>query len=336
MANASPGEHSADNGARRVLLPGPRSFCAGVERAIEIVERALRSRPAPVYVRKQIVHNGYVVNDLARRGAIFVDELDEVPDGATVVFSAHGVSPAVRADAVRRGLEVIDGTCPLVARVHARARRLAARGDTVVLIGHAGHEEVEGTLGEAPDAIVLVENPDDVSTIAPDDPGSVSYLTQTTLAVDETAEVVDALRARFPLLHEPTSDDICYATTNRQQALTAIVGEADLVLVIGSANSSNSVRLVELARRRGTRAELIDRASDIRPEWLDGVRTIGLTAGASAPPALITEVIGALREYGPVSVEEREITKETVRFELPSALREADPGQPARRVGAQT
>ncbi|WP_020673285.1 4-hydroxy-3-methylbut-2-enyl diphosphate reductase [Amycolatopsis nigrescens] len=323
MATTSSDAHPEDDAARRILLAGPRSFCAGVERAIEIVERALRARSTPVYVRKQIVHNAYVVDDLSRRGAIFVEELDEVPDGATVVFSAHGVSPAVRAEATRRGLDVIDGTCPLVTKVHAKARRFAARGDTVVLIGHAGHEEVEGTLGEAPDSIVLVETPKDVQELSLPDPRRVSYLTQTTLAVDETAEFVDALRVQFPMLHESPSDDICYATTNRQHALNAIIEESDLVLVVGSTNSSNSVRLVELSRRQGTPAELIDRASDIRPSWLDGVRTIGLTAGASAPPALVNEVVAALGELGPVSVEEREVTRETTHFELPPAVRGA-------------
>ena len=315
--------------AIRVLLAGPRSFCAGVERAIEIVERALASRPAPLYVRKQIVHNAVVVDDLARRGAVFVEELDEVPDGATVVFSAHGVSPAVREEAERRDLEVIDATCPLVARVHAKARRYAARGDTVVLIGHAGHEEVEGTLGEAPDSIVLVQDAEDVRRFTPEDPARVSYLTQTTLAVDETSEVVAGLRQKLPLLREPASEDICYATTNRQEALSALVDEVDLVLVVGSTNSSNSLRLVELARRRGRSAHLIDRAEDIRPEWLPGVSAIGLTAGASAPPALITEVIGALGAYGTVTVEEREITRETTHFELPTAVRPAAGGETA-------
>ncbi|GAA2931841.1 4-hydroxy-3-methylbut-2-enyl diphosphate reductase [Kitasatospora cinereorecta] len=285
------------------------------------MERALEQRGAPVYVRKQIVHNVTVVDDLAGRGAVFVEELDEVPDRATVVFSAHGISPAVREEADRRGLDVIDGTCPLVAKVHAEARRFAARGDTVVLVGHAGHEEVEGTLGEAPESMVLVSTPEDVRELSPAVGGQISYLTQTTLAVDETAEVVGALRERFPLLQEPPSDDICYATTNRQAALKAIVEEADLVLVVGSENSSNSVRLVELARREGTRAELIDRAGDIRPEWLTGVSTIGLTAGASAPPALVTEVVTRLGTFGPVHVEEREIARETVHFDLPSAVR---------------
>lgn len=321
MADESAYEKAGDGVARRVLLAGPRSFCAGVERAIEIVERALEQRGAPVYVRKQIVHNVTVVDDLAGRGAIFVEELDEVPDRATVVFSAHGISPAVREEADRRGLDVIDGTCPLVAKVHAEARRFVARGDTVVLVGHAGHEEVEGTLGEAPESMVLVSTPEDVRELSPAAGGQISYLTQTTLAVDETAEVVGALRERFPLLQEPPSDDICYATTNRQAALRAIVEESDLVLVVGSENSSNSVRLVELARREGTRAELIDRAGDIRPQWLTGVRTIGLTAGASAPPALVTEVVTRLGTFGPVHVEEREIARETVHFDLPSAVR---------------
>lgn len=321
MAYVSSDEHVENGGARRVLLAGPRSFCAGVERAIEIVEEALETRGTPVYVRKEIVHNASVVGDLAGRGAVFVDELDQVPDGATVVFSAHGVSPAVRDEADRRDLDVIDGTCPLVAKVHAKARRFAGRGDTVVLVGHAGHEEVEGTLGEAPDSTVLVETVEDVRKLSPADPRQISYLTQTTLSVDETAEVVGALRERFPLLHEPASEDICYATTNRQKALNAIIGESDLALVVGSTNSSNSVRLVELSRRQGTPAHLIDSAAGIRPEWLEGVRTIALTAGASAPHHLVTEVVTALGEFGPVSVEEREITRETVRFELPSALR---------------
>ncbi|WP_156755818.1 4-hydroxy-3-methylbut-2-enyl diphosphate reductase [Actinokineospora pegani] len=321
MELASTQEQSEDGGARRVLLAGPRSFCAGVERAIEIVEKALEHQGAPVYVRKQIVHNAHVVDDLANRGAVFVEELDEVPDGATVVFSAHGVSPAVREDADQRGLEVIDGTCPLVTRVHAKARRLAARGDTIVLIGHAGHEEVEGTMGEAPESMVLVDKPGDIDALDLPDPEKVSYLTQTTLSVDETAVFIDELKQKFPLLQESAADDICYATTNRQNALREITAESDLVLVVGSTNSSNSVRLVELARKEGTPAYLIDRAADIKPEWLDGVTTVGLTAGASAPPALVEEVVEALRLRGPVTVEEREITRETTQFELPSALR---------------
>lgn len=306
---------------RTVLLASPRSFCAGVERAIAIVEQLLDQRGGPIYVRKQIVHNVHVVADLEARGAVFVDELDDVPLGATVVFSAHGVSPAVRAEAADRQLDVIDATCPLVTKVHAEARRFAARGDTVLLIGHAGHEEVEGTLGEAPDRTVLVQTADEVADLAVADPARVSYLTQTTLAVDETTEVVGALRDRFPALRGPASDDICYASTNRQNALTAIAEEADLVLVVGSRNSSNSVRLVELAHRHGTPSHLIDDPGDIRPEWLDGVRVVGLTAGASAPPRLVESVVAALAELGPVTVAERETTRESVHFALPAAVR---------------
>ncbi|HEX4702169.1 MAG TPA: 4-hydroxy-3-methylbut-2-enyl diphosphate reductase [Pseudonocardiaceae bacterium] len=309
------------DGPRQVLLAAPRSFCAGVERAIEVVEQLLDQRGGPIYVRKQIVHNTHVVADLRSRGAVFVDEVAEVPDGAVLVFSAHGVSPAVRAEAATRGLEVIDATCPLVTKVHAEARRFAARGDTVVLIGHAGHEEVEGTLGEAPERTVLVQDAAEVATLRVPDPTRVSYLTQTTLAVDETVDVVSALRARFPEARGPASDDICYATTNRQHALTAIADAADLVLVVGSANSSNSVRLVELARRHDTPAHLIDDCSDIRPEWLAGARVIGLTAGASAPPRLVSDVIGALSGLGPVSSAERTVTTETIHFTLPAAVR---------------
>ncbi len=315
-----------------VLLAAPRSFCAGVERAIEVVERLLDQRGGPIYVRKQIVHNTHVVADLQARGVVFVDELDAVPDGATTVFSAHGVSPAVRGQAADRGLEVIDATCPLVTKVHAEARRFAARGNTVILIGHAGHEEVEGTLGEAPGRTILVQSASEVAELEVADPGRVSYLTQTTLAVDETTEVIEALRARFPALRGPGSNDICYATTNRQDALTAIAAESDLVLVVGSTNSSNSVRLVELAHRHGTPGYLIDDAGDIRPEWLDGVHVIGLTAGASAPPQLVDAVITALEQLNQIAgsaggdritVVERETTRETVHFTLPAAVRRA-------------
>jgi 4-hydroxy-3-methylbut-2-enyl diphosphate reductase len=301
-----------------LLLAAPRSFCAGVERAVEIVEHALEQRGRPVYVRKQIVHNAHVVADLEARGAVFVDELDEVPPGATVVFSAHGVSPEVRTEAARRELSVIDATCPLVTKVHTEARRFAARGDTVLLIGHAGHEEVEGTLGEAPERTILVEDVEQAWAVTVPDPEHVSYLTQTTLAVDETEAILGVLRSRFPFLAGPASDDICYATTNRQRALSSVAADADLVLVIGSANSSNSLRLVELARRGGTPAHLIDDAGDIRPEWLEGVRTVGLTAGASAPPRLVEEVVAAL---GPVTVLERETATESIRFTLPPAVR---------------
>jgi len=308
-------------GERTVLLPFPRSFCAGVERAIGAVEQALAQCHGPVYVRKQIVHNTHVVADLESRGAIFVDELDEVPAGATVVFSAHGVSPAVRQEAAGLGLAVIDATCPLVTRVHAKARRFAVRGDTVVLIGHAQHEEVEGVVGEFPEAITVVADRADVDGLEVPDPDRVTYLTQTTLAIDETADTVEALRARFPKLREPGAADICYATTNRQLALAAVAEEADLVLVVGSANSSNSVRLVEVARRRGTPAYLIDSAADIQASWLAGVRTIGLTAGASAPPSLITTIVDVLAGLGPVRVEERQAAQESVHFALPSPVR---------------
>jgi 4-hydroxy-3-methylbut-2-enyl diphosphate reductase len=308
---------------RTVLLAGPRSFCAGVERAIEIVERALEQRGAPVYVRKEIVHNKRVVDDLRRRGAVFVDELDEVPEGATAVFSAHGVSPAVRSEAGSRNLSVIDATCPLVSKVHAEARRFAREGYTVALIGHAGHEEVEGTLGEAPDSTMLVQTPSDVSELEVADDSKIAYLMQTTLAIDEAESVAGALRSKFPGMRAPGSDDICYATTNRQAAVRKVAAEADLVLVAGSANSSNSVRLVERSQREGTPAHLIDGASDISLEWLSGVSTVGLTAGASAPPAVVDEIIDALSGLGVVSVEERITTTESVQFGLPKEVRGA-------------
>jgi 4-hydroxy-3-methylbut-2-enyl diphosphate reductase len=308
---------------RTVLLASPRSFCAGVERAIEVVEQVLAVRGAPVYVRKQIVHNTHVVQQLRGRGAIFVDELDEVPEGAMVVFSAHGVSPAVRDDARRRGLDVIDATCPLVTKVHNEARRYAERGDTIVLIGHAGHEETDGTLGEAPDRTVLVENVADVAALTVADPGRVSYLTQTTLAVDETADVVAALRQRFPALRGPDSEDICYATTNRQEAVRSAAADADLVLVVGSANSSNSVRLVELSRRQSVPAHLIEDASHVDLSWLVDAATVGVTAGASAPPALVEEVIAVLAGLGPTTVQVHEVTTETIHFALPRKVRQS-------------
>ena len=309
-------------GERDVLLAGPRSFCAGVERAIEIVERVLENHGPPVYVRKQIVHNIRVVRDLEARGAIFVDELDEVPEGATVVFSAHGVSPAVRQQAQARGLATVDATCPLVSKVHAEARRFADDGYQVALIGHAGHEEVEGTLGEAPDSTVLVQTVADVAKLVPPQPGKLAYLMQTTLAVDEASGLAGAITSRFPDVRGPRNDDICYATTNRQNAVRAVADEADLVLVAGSANSSNSVRLVERSERAGTPAHLIDGADDIQLGWLAGVSTVGLTAGASAPPAVVEEIIDALRGLGPVRVSERVITTESIRFGLPKEVRQ--------------
>ncbi|XVV05148.1 4-hydroxy-3-methylbut-2-enyl diphosphate reductase [Actinosynnema sp. CA-248983] len=307
--------------SRTVLLAAPRAFCAGVERAIEIVERALASREHPVYVRKQIVHNAHVVADLEARGAVFVEELDEVPFGATVVFSAHGVSPAVRAEAERRGLEVFDATCPLVAKVHSEARRFAERGDTVLLIGHDNHEETEGTLGEAPESMILVQSVEEARAVSVADPAKVSYLTQTTLAVDETADVLEVLRKRFPALRGPGSADICYASTNRQAALRMITAESDLVLVVGSTNSANTQRLVEIARREGRPAHLIEDAGALREEWLAGVVRVGVTAGASAPPHLVAEVVEALRARGPVTVVEREVARETIQFTVPGAVR---------------
>jgi 4-hydroxy-3-methylbut-2-en-1-yl diphosphate reductase len=305
---------------RSVLRAGPRSFCAGVDRAIEIVERALERRGAPVFVRKQIVHNAHVVADLEQRGAVFVDEIGDVPRGATVVFSAHGVAPAVRDAAAERELDVIDATCPLVAKVHAEARRFVERGDSVVLIGHEGHEEVEGTIGEAPGAIHLVERPEHVARLDLG-PGRVSYLTQTTLAVDETEEVVSALRDRFSEVAGPPSDDICYATHNRQQALRNVARRADLVLVVGSETSSNSKRLVEVAGREQTPARLIDDERQIRLEWLEGVRTVGLTAGASAPEQLVSRVVDALGELGAVTADDVVVTRETTSFRLPREVR---------------
>lgn len=312
---------AAAAGDRKVLLAGPRSFCAGVERAIEIVERVLERQGPPVYVRRQIVHNAHVVDSLAGRGVVFVEELDEVPDGSVVVFSAHGVAPAVRAGAARRGLEVVDATCPLVTKVHTEARRFADQGYHVVLIGHAGHDEVEGTLGEAPGRVVLAQTAEDVARLNPPDESRVAYLMQTTLAAEEARSVAGALRERFPEIRAPSTDDICYATTNRQRSVRAVAEDADLVLVVGSVNSSNSQRLVETARRAGPAAYLIEDVAQIQLSWLVGRHVIGLTAGASAPPALVDEVIGALSGLGRVEVEERVVATESVSFSLPKEVR---------------
>jgi 4-hydroxy-3-methylbut-2-enyl diphosphate reductase len=303
---------------RTIALASPRASCAGVERAVEIVEQALDRHGPGVYVRKQIVHNAHVVADLERRGVVFVDEIDEVPEGATLVFSAHGVSPAVRAAAAARRLDVIDATCPLVNKVHAEARRFAGAGYSVVLVGHEGHEEVEGTVGEAPEHIQLVADAAEVVDLQVDDPERVAYLTQTTLAVDETDEVIAALRERFPSLAGPRRSDICYATQNRQDAVRGLAGEADLVLVVGSHNSSNSQRLVEVAERHGAPAHLVEDESAIDLRWLASARVVGLTAGASAPEALVQRVLGALRALGPTEVVQRTTTEETVRFRVPS------------------
>ncbi len=309
--------------SREVVLASPRASCAGVERAIEIVERVLEDRGAPIYVRKQIVHNVHVVRSLEQRGAIFVDELGEVPPGQTVIFSAHGVSPAVRNEASERDLDVIDATCPLVSKVHAEARRFAATGYDIVLIGHEGHEEVDGTFGEAPDRIQIVASPGDVAGVHVADPERVAYLSQTTLAVDETEQVVNALQQRFPSAVGPASSDICYATQNRQDAVRSLAADCDLILVVGSANSSNSRRLVEVAERAGCRALLIDDASQIPPVILQGARRIGLTAGASAPEALVEQVINALGGLGKVTVSERSVATETMQFKLPPEVRTA-------------
>ncbi|MEE6259686.1 4-hydroxy-3-methylbut-2-enyl diphosphate reductase [Plantactinospora sonchi] len=306
---------------REIVLAAPRSFCAGVERAISVVEQALDRYGPPVYVRKQIVHNVHVIADLQQRGAVFVDELTEIPDGAVTVFSAHGVAPSVRVAAADRGLPVIDATCPLVTKVHSEARRFVGRGNTVLLIGHAGHEETEGTLGEAPGQITLVENVTDAERIEVTDPDRVSYLVQTTLAVDEVAGVLDVLRRRFPALTGPSSDDICYATTNRQAALREVAAAADVVLVVGSANSSNSRRLVEVTERGGIPAYLVDDVGDVDLRWLAGRRTIGVTAGASAPPRLVDETVAALAGLGAHAVREHTTRTEDVHFTLPKEIR---------------
>jgi len=309
-------------GVHEVVLASPRSFCAGVERAIETVERALERYGQPVYVRRQIVHNLHVVRDLESKGAVFVEEIDDVPPNAVVVLSAHGVSPVVRRQVAERGdLKMIDATCPLVSKVHNEARRYAAQDYEVVLIGHADHDEIVGTVGEAPDRIHLVTDTDDVGRLALDAARPVAYLTQTTLATDATAEVIASLRARFPDIAAPPAEDICYATQNRQDAVRSIARGCDLLLVVGSANSSNTARLVEVAQREGCRAELIEDASQLELAWLAGVRTIGLTAGASAPNVLVEEVLGALRLLGPIRLSEERTTEETVRFALPGQVR---------------
>ncbi len=307
---------------KSVVVAAPRGYCAGVDRAVVTVEKALDLYGAPVYVRKQIVHNKHVVEDLEARGAIFVEELDEVPRGSTVVFSAHGVSPAVHAEAADRSLKTIDATCPLVTKVHNEAKRFAKDGHQILLIGHAGHEEVEGTMGEAPDRTILVEHPDDVAGVEVEDPSKVAWLSQTTLSVDETWETVTKLREKFPLLVSPPSDDICYATQNRQQAVKQIAADADLVIVVGSRNSSNSVRLVEVALEAGAKAShRVDNAGEIDEAWLEGVSKVGVTSGASVPDDLVQGVLAWLEERGfPQATEER-LTEENLTFSLPPELR---------------
>jgi 4-hydroxy-3-methylbut-2-enyl diphosphate reductase len=306
-----------------ILLASPRGYCAGVDRAVHTVERALELYGAPVYVRKEIVHNKHVVAELRGQGAIFVETEAEVPEGATVVFSAHGVAPGVHVSAAERRLRTIDATCPLVTKVHVEAKKFAAHGYTIVLIGHAGHEEVEGTMGEAPGSIVLVEDEAGVDALEVDDPQRIAYISQTTLSVDETRTIIARLRERFPAIVGPRTDDICYATTNRQTAVKELARAVDLVLVIGSRNSSNSNRLVEVARDLGAASHLIDNETQIDESWLEGVRTMGITSGASAPEELVQRVVDLFRSRGTEDVRELEVVSEDVRFMLPKAIRQA-------------
>ena len=313
----------ATNTVEKVLLAAPRGYCAGVDRAVETVEQALERYGPPVYVRKEIVHNKHVVEQLRLRGAIFVDSETEIPEGSVTVFSAHGVAPGVYENARQRRLETIDATCPLVTKVHVEARRFAAAGYTIVLIGHDGHEEVEGTMGEAPDRIVLVQSEEDVDALELEDPQRVAYITQTTLSVDETRGIIDRLRARFPEIVGPRTDDICYATTNRQAAVRKLADVCDVVLVIGSRNSSNSLRLVEVARDLGAEAHLIDNAGELNEAWLAGVRIVGISSGASAPESLVSELVELFRSRGVSDVSELRVTREDVRFMLPKTIRAA-------------
>jgi 4-hydroxy-3-methylbut-2-enyl diphosphate reductase len=318
---AGPSTASPRSAPSRVILAAPRGYCAGVDRAVQTVEHALDLHGPPIYVRKEIVHNKHVVEQLSARGAIFVDQETEVPEGEMVVFSAHGVAPAVHDNAAARGLRTIDATCPLVTKVHVEARKFAADGYTIVLIGHAGHEEVEGTTGEAPDSIVLVQSADEVDELEFDDPEKVAFITQTTLSVDETTQIIERLRERFPKIVSPKSDDICYATTNRQIAVKQLASECELVLVIGSTNSSNSNRLVEVAREHGSASHLIDNHLQVRDEWLEGVQTVGITSGASAPEELVESLVNLFRERGVEDVSELRAVDEDVRFMLPKKIR---------------
>ncbi len=306
-----------------VLLAAPRGYCAGVDRAVQTVERALERYGAPVYVRKEIVHNKHVVEQLRDRGAVFVEAETEVPEGATVVFSAHGVAPSVHANAEVRHLQTIDATCPLVTKVHVEAKKFAADGYTIVLVGHAGHEEVEGTMGEAPEHIVLIENEDDVDRLVVEDPNKVAYISQTTLSVDETRAIIARLRERFPAIVGPRTDDICYATTNRQAAVKQLARQCELVLVIGSRNSSNSNRLVEVAREHGADSYLIDNETEVEEAWLAGKGTVGITSGASAPEELVQRLVEFFEARGCSDVRELEVVHEDVRFMLPKAIRQA-------------
>jgi 4-hydroxy-3-methylbut-2-enyl diphosphate reductase len=326
---------AAPAATKRVLLLKPRGFCAGVVRAIDIVSIALDTFGAPIYVRKEIVHNRTVVNELAEKGAIFVDDIDQVPEGARVIYSAHGVSPEVREHSKARGLRVIDATCPLVTKVHVEAVKFAKQGYSLVLIGHRDHDEIEGTLGEAPDVTQVVSSVKEVATLEVPDPDRVAYLTQTTLSLDEARDIIQALKEKFPNIIGPHSQDICYATENRQVAVKNVAHEADLVLVVGSDNSSNSNRLVEVSRNLSTNAYLIENYQAIQPGWLNGVTTIALTAGASAPEVLVTEVVDYLRNEGFGSVEEIEVMPEHVRFGLPPEIVQAIAKAPATVQAAQ-
>jgi 4-hydroxy-3-methylbut-2-en-1-yl diphosphate reductase len=307
----------------KLLLAAPRGYCAGVDRAVQTVERALELYGPPVYVRKEIVHNKHVVEQLQERGAIFVDQESEVPEGQTVVFSAHGVAPSVHANSQARSLKTIDATCPLVTKVHVEAKKFAADGYTIVLIGHAGHEEVEGTMGEAPENIVLIETEADVDALEVPDPDRVAFISQTTLSVDETRAIIARLREKFPNITGPRTDDICYATTNRQMAVRQMAGECDLVLVIGSSNSSNSNRLVEVARVHGAESHLIDNETQVREEWLEDKRVVGISSGASAPEELVQRLVDFFRDRGTDDVSEFQVVKEDVRFMLPKEIRKA-------------
>jgi 4-hydroxy-3-methylbut-2-enyl diphosphate reductase len=306
---------------KKVILAAPRGYCAGVDRAVKIVERALETLGAPVYVRKEIVHNRHVVSELAERGAVFVESEEEIPEGGVCIFSAHGVSPEVRRNAARRKLHVIDATCPLVTKVHLEAKRFARGGRRIVLVGHVGHEEIEGTAGEAPENTLVIENVDQMDDMGLDPDEPVSYLTQTTLSVDDTLDVVEALRDRFTDIKGPRSDDICYATQNRQVAVKAIAPEADVVLIVGAVNSSNSNRLVEVAEGAGARAYLVPDETHLDPSWLDGVETVGVSSGASAPEVLVDRLLDRLAQLGFETVETREVTTEDVTFSLPPWLR---------------
>jgi len=309
-----------------IVLAKPRGFCAGVDRAIAIVERALEVHGAPIYVRHEIVHNKFVVEDLRGKGAVFVEELSEVPSGGTVIFSAHGVSLAVRREAEERGLRIFDATCPLVTKVHAEVAKMREQGREVVMIGHEGHPEAEGTMGQSASGMYLVESEEDVARLVVKDPGNLAYVTQTTLSMDDAARIVAALRNRFPAIVGPKKDDICYATQNRQDAVKFMAPRCDVVIVVGSPNSSNSNRLREVAENLGRKAFLVDRAEEIRPGWIEGARTIGVTAGASAPEVLVQDVIAALQRLGASRVRELEGITEAVTFPLPKAIARAQSG----------